>query len=177
MRVSIISGGFPCQDTSFAGKQAGLSGTESGLVFEFLRLLKDVRPDYAVFENTGGFRNNGLREVLGQLAEIGYDAEWYTLRASGFGAPHIRERTFILAHAIGYEQPSQESCYGTVGRMGGAVQPFPWNQHWEDALCKFRGMDDGTTYGVDRTDAIRNAVVPQVAFPIFKAIASAENVR
>jgi len=176
MHISIISGGFPCQDTSVAGLHAGIAGKESCLVFEFLRLLADVKPDYAVFENTGGFRTNGLREVLEHIARIGYDAEWYTLRASGFGAPHIRKRTFILAHTKRYEQPSPQSCDGEIRRVGGIIEPLPWNRDWESALCEFRRMDDGSTYGVDRTDTIRNAVVPQVAFPIFKAIATNEGV-
>jgi len=174
MRLTLMSGGFPCQDTSCAGLQAGINGNRSGLVFEQLRLLADMRPDYAVFENVSGFRANGLEEVLTEISKIGYDAEWYSLRASGFGAPHKRERIFIVAHSERYEQSPQESCCWPIGRVGGCRQPIPWNRTCESALREFRGMDDGAAYGVDRTDTIRNAVVPQQVYPILKAIADSE---
>jgi DNA (cytosine-5)-methyltransferase 1 len=174
MHITLMSGGFPCQDTSCAGLQAGLNGKQSGLVYEQLRLLKDLQPDYAVFENVSGFRTHGLKEVLEEIAKLGYDAEWYTLRASGFGAPHERKRIFIVAHSKRYEQPSQESCSWSPGRMGGVVKPVPWDSSCESALCRFRGVDDGATYGVDRTDTTRNAVVPQQVYPILKAIADFE---
>ena len=173
-RPTLISAGFPCQDTSCAGLQTGISGKRSGLVFEFLRLLADVRPNYALFENVGGFRSNGLHEILTKLAEIGYDAEWYSIRASGFGAPHKRERVFVLAHSKRYEQPSSEPRKWAIGRVGGIVKSIPWNESCGSALCKFRGMDDGTTYKVDRIDTIRNAVIPQQVYPILKAIADIE---
>jgi len=160
-------------------------------------IFRILRPDGVYFMNTGnsyagsgkgptgingigdqgnrqGFRTNGLREVLERIADIGYDAEWYTLRASGFGAPHERKRTFIVAHTKRYEQSPQESCYWPIRRVGGSKQPIPWNRTCESALCEFRGMDDGTTYGVDRTDTIRNSVVPQQVYPILKAIAEIE---
>lgn len=174
MYVTLMSGGFPCQDTSFAGLQAGINGTRSGLVFEQLRLLADLHPNYAVFENVSGFRRNGLKDVLAEIAKIGYDAEWYSLRASGFGAPHKRERVFIVAHSKRYEQSAQEPCSREIGRVGRCIQPVPWNTTCESALRNFRRMDDGTTYGVDRTDTIRNAVVPQQVYPILKVIADIE---
>lgn len=176
-KPALITGGFPCQDTSYAGLRAGIAGERSGLVFEQLRLLRDLQPDWAVFENVPGFRTNGLKEVLGEIAKIGYDAEWYSLRASGFGAPHRRERIFIVAHPERDQQPSQEPCRGKVGRMGRLVKPVPWDQPVQCALREFRGVDDGTAYGVDRTDSIRNAVVPQEIFPIFAAIAEEINRR
>jgi DNA (cytosine-5)-methyltransferase 1 len=96
-----MSGGFPCQDISVAGKQAGIyNGSRSNLVFEQLRLLLYIQPRYAVFENVGNFRNNGLKEVLREIANVGYDAEWYTIRAKEVtGGIHERARTFIVAHS------------------------------------------------------------------------------
>jgi DNA (cytosine-5)-methyltransferase 1 len=173
--ITLMSGGFPCQDTSYAGLQAGLSGKRSGLVYEQLRLLANLQPDYAVFENVSGLRTNGLRELLTEIAKIGYDAEWYSLRASGFGAPHKRERIFIVAHSKRYKQQSQESWERVPGRMGGIIKSVPWDTTCKRALCKFRGVDDGSTYRVDRTDTIRNAVVPQQVYPILKTIADIEN--
>lgn len=94
----ILSGGFPCQDISIAGKGAGIHGERSGLWFEYWRLIRDLRPRFAIMENVGMLIHRGLREVLGSLAEIGYDAEWQDIRASDVGAPHRRERIWIVAY-------------------------------------------------------------------------------
>jgi len=97
-REFIIAGGFPCQDISVAGKGAGLDGTRSGLWFEYARLIGEIRPRYAIMENVGALTHRGLDRVLGSLAEIGYDAEWQDIRASDVGAPHRRERIWIVAY-------------------------------------------------------------------------------
>jgi DNA (cytosine-5)-methyltransferase 1 len=94
----IIAGGFPCQDISVAGKGAGLAGSRSGLWFEYARLIGELRPKYAIMENVGALSFRGLDAVLGSLAEIGYDAEWQDIRASDVGAPHRRERIWIVAY-------------------------------------------------------------------------------
>ena len=94
----IIAGGFPCQDISVAGKGAGLAGERSGLWFEYARLIGELRPRYAIMENVGALTFRGLDRVLGSLAEIGYDAEWQDIRASDVGAPHRRERIWIVAY-------------------------------------------------------------------------------
>ncbi len=94
----IISGGFPCQDISVAGKGAGLAGKRSGLWYEYARIIGELRPRYAIMENVGALSFRGLDAVLGSLAEIGYDAEWQDIRASDVGAPHRRERLWIIAY-------------------------------------------------------------------------------
>lgn len=94
----IIAGGFPCQDISVAGKGAGLAGKRSGLWFEYARLIGELRPKYAIMENVGALSFRGLDAVLGSLAEIGYNAEWQDIRASDVGAPHRRERIWIIAY-------------------------------------------------------------------------------
>jgi len=94
----IIAGGFPCQDISVAGKGAGLAGERSGLWYEYARLIGELRPRYAIMENVGALTFRGLDAVLGSLAEIGYDAEWQDIRASDVGAPHRRERLWIVAY-------------------------------------------------------------------------------
>ncbi len=106
-----ITGGFPCQDISNAGKQAGIEGERSGLWKEMYRLIRELRPDYAIMENVGALVNRGLSTVLGDLASCGYDAEWQCLRASDFGAPHQRERIFIVAylHGIGSDARGTKS--------------------------------------------------------------------
>ena len=130
----IITGGFPCQDISIAGKGAGIHGERSGLWFEYWRLINDLRPRFAIMENVGMLVHRGLREVLGSLAEIGYDAEWQDIRASDVGAPHRRERIWIVAY------PSSESATGhafgaqsayAVFRDGGEVADTSSNrQQW-----------------------------------------------
>jgi DNA (cytosine-5)-methyltransferase 1 len=104
-RVDIISGGFPCQDISSAGKGEGIvDGNRSGLWFEYKRIIRDVRPRFAFVENVPRiFSNNRGRDfgrVVGDLAELGYDSEWCCIPASCVGAPFKGERVFILASNV-----------------------------------------------------------------------------
>lgn len=101
-KVDCIHAGFPCQDISVAGKQAGVSeGTRSGLYREVLRIAGIVRPRYLFLENVAAILSNGLGTVLADLAAMGYDSRWICLRASDVGAPHHRDRWFLLADASG----------------------------------------------------------------------------
>jgi DNA (cytosine-5)-methyltransferase 1 len=97
--VDVICGGFPCQDISYAGLGAGLDGERSGLFFEAVRLVRELQPRIVVLENVAALLTRGLDRVLGTLAEIGFDAEWHCIPAAAIGAPHIRDRIFILAYA------------------------------------------------------------------------------
>jgi DNA (cytosine-5)-methyltransferase 1 len=104
--VDIITGGFPCQDISTAGKGAGIqydkstgeAHTRSGLFGQLVRTIRLVRPRYALLENVAALLSRGMGTVLGDLAEIGYDTEWDCISAADVGAHHIRERIWILAH-------------------------------------------------------------------------------
>ena len=96
--VDILTGGFPCQDISYAGKGAGIDGERSGLWREMHRIICELRPPYVVVENVPALLTRGMGQVLGSLAESGYDAEWESLPAAAFGAPHIRDRVWILAY-------------------------------------------------------------------------------
>ena len=98
IRVDAICGGFPCQDISVAGKGAGLEGERSGLWFEYARIISELRPQYVIVENVSALLNRGLNRVLGTLAEIGYDAEWHCIPASAIGAPHRRDRVWIVGY-------------------------------------------------------------------------------
>lgn len=97
--VDVVSGGFPCQDISCAGKGKGIEGERSGLWAEMARVVREVRPEHVIVENSPMLTSRGLGVVLGDLAEMGFDAEWGVLGAYHSGAPHRRERIWIAAHS------------------------------------------------------------------------------
>lgn len=97
-QVDILCGGFPCQDISVLGKGEGLNGTRSGLWWEMHRIIDELQPKAVIMENVAAITVRGLGTVLGSLSQIGYDAEWCTIRASDFGAPHHRARWFCIAY-------------------------------------------------------------------------------
>lgn len=101
-RVDVVSGGFPCQDISAAGTGAGLDGARSGLWVEMARIIREVQPRFAFVENSPMLTSRGLGTVLGDLAEVGFDAEWGVLGAADVGAPHQRDRIWIVAHAASF---------------------------------------------------------------------------
>jgi DNA (cytosine-5)-methyltransferase 1 len=101
--VDVIAGGFPCQDISPAGRRAGIDGGRSGLWSEYYRIICELRPRYVLVENSADLLKRGMGRVLGDLARVGYDAEWRVLSAAQFGARHLRRRTFIVAYTNGYQ--------------------------------------------------------------------------
>ena len=120
--VDVICGGFPCQDISYAGLGAGLDGERSGLFFEAVRVVRELRPRIVVLENVAALLTRGLDRVLGTLAEIGYDAEWHCIPAAAVGAPHIRDRVFVVAYT---EHDGLVAC---TGQYPGNQQ----QQRWEE---------------------------------------------
>ena len=112
-RVDIISGGFPCQDISTAGKGAGLDGKRSGLWFEMYRIIRELRPKWILIENVANLTNKGGVRVLQDLAEAGYDAEWQVISARDVGARHLRKRLWI----IGYRQDVQHALKQRLERQ------------------------------------------------------------
>ena len=111
-QIDVVAGGFPCQDISYAGRGEGLSGARSGLWWQFHGIIGEVRPRYAIIENVSALRSRGLDVVLGSLAEIGYDAEWHCLPAAAVGAPHRRDRIWIIAYAA----PNDDRLRARVAR-------------------------------------------------------------
>lgn len=107
--VDVITGGFPCQDLSVGGKQRGMGeGTRSGLWSEIVRLVGELRPQYVIVENVANLlsgpsdkRGGWFGRVLGDLAELGMDAEWASIPAASIGGPHIRERVWLVAYPDG----------------------------------------------------------------------------
>jgi len=112
--VDVICGGFPCQDISYAGHGAGLDGERSGLFFEAIRVVRELRPRFVVLENVAALLTRGLDRVCGTLAEIGYDGEWHCISAAAVGAPHIRDRVFVIAYAEG-ERRGTRRTRGVAG--------------------------------------------------------------
>jgi DNA (cytosine-5)-methyltransferase 1 len=112
-QFDVFTIGFPCQDLSVAGRQRGINDeTRSGLFYESIRLLRTVRPRFALFENVRNLLSHGkgetFQEVLFQIAKAGYDAEWSVISAKDLGACHLRERIWILAYTNNYGSPSAE---------------------------------------------------------------------
>lgn len=137
--VDVICGGFPCQDVSFAGKRAGLEGARSGLWSEYGRLIGEVRPQFVIVENVPGLLNLGMGTVLGDLSALRYDAVWDSIPALAVGAPHRRDRVWIIAHPS-----SQGRWLQSVSELGsrgtavardddGQAQPMA---HADRAGCK-----------------------------------------
>lgn len=175
--VDLICGGFPCQDVSVAGKRAGINGERSGLWREFIRIIGELRPRFVLVENVPGlFLDGGIGRVLGDLAEVGYDAEWSTVSACALDAPHTRERVFIVAYPK--SKGLSESSWARLDKAG-----FPGPQchgldargdagHWTTEPGVGR-MAHGVPGRVDRLRSLGNAVVPQVAEWIGRRILAA----
>jgi DNA (cytosine-5)-methyltransferase 1 len=136
--VDVICGGFPCQDISIAGKGAGLAGERSGLWREYARLIGELRPRYVLVENVAALLHRGLGDVLGDLAALGYDAEWHCIPASAVGAPHRRDRIWIVSYRDGDGEPVVPVDAGTVRT---ADMAYPNKPRLASEFCKrFRGV-------------------------------------
>jgi DNA (cytosine-5)-methyltransferase 1 len=177
--VDLICGGFPCQDLSIAGRRAGLEGERSGLWFEFARIIRQIRPRWVVVENVPGLlsidNGQGFGTVLRDLAESGYDAEWRIISACEFGAPHTRERLFIVAYPTSSRQQGDKrsiilqkvhnGAFETLDTWNGSSHPYSNIQERmaTPGTCR---VFDGVSSELAIRPALRvfgNAVVPQVA--------------
>jgi DNA (cytosine-5)-methyltransferase 1 len=183
--VDLICGGFPCQDISSAGKGAGLAGSRSGLWGQFARMVRETSPAWVVVENVASGANRWVDAVVSDLDELGYATIPVPLSAQDVGAPHIRRRIFVVAHAHGGlrnrrsdkeggspqkrnaagrgdghrdREPAEPINGQVAGVQGVAGDPSPWT-----TAPEFRGVDDGVPHRVDRLRALGNAVVPQCA--------------
>jgi DNA (cytosine-5)-methyltransferase 1 len=165
-RVDLISGGFSCQPHSVAGKQLGRAD-ERWIWPEFKRIVRALRPDYVLLENVPGLLDSGFGEVLGDLAEIGYDAEWACIPASALGAPHSRERLIAIAYSAGIRRPGPwtlgNALYPAASSFGEATDVVDAFQR--KALPFVCGRHDAFPHRLDQAalHALGNAVVPDVA--------------
>ena len=106
--VDVVSGGFPCQDISVAGRGAGIEGERSGLWSEMSRIIGEVRPRFVLVENSPALTHRGGVRVIADLASMGYVCKWGVVGASDVGAPHKRERVWIVAHADSMRKPQPQ---------------------------------------------------------------------
>lgn len=164
----IVSGGFPCQDISRAGIDcgaAGLDGERSGLWREMYRIVCEIGPRIVVVENVSALLDGDIGRILSDLAAAGFNAEWRVLRASDFGAPHERERVFIVAYS---NKGNGQTRLGTLANRtqqilrGNLPERFPI---WLQTADRFVGVDDGLSARAYRCrgESLGNAIVPQIA--------------
>lgn len=156
--VDVVSGGFPCQDISTAGKGAGIEGSRSGLWKEFARIVAEVEPAFVLIENVPALRTRGLVTVLSDLAALGYDARWGVLGAVDVGAPHKRDRMWIVANAAQQHGPFDGQQAPEPGWSSEAVECSWWKA--EPSVGR---MVDGVAARLDRLRALGNGQVPAVA--------------
>lgn len=186
--VDVICGGFPCQDISNAGQKAGISGERSGLWKEYARIIGEIRPQYAIMENVSALLYRGMGTVLGDLAEIGYDAEWHCISAADVGAPHLRERIWIVAYTNGNSESNCAINAETIQapvfpnayraqREGGWLSSRIHHEHanawcglWWETEPAVPRVANGIPEQPYRLKAIGNAVVPQIPEIIGRAI-------
>jgi DNA (cytosine-5)-methyltransferase 1 len=120
-RADVVCGGFPCQDISVAGDGAGITGVRSSLWRWLCGAIRLVRPRYAIVENVAALLGRGMGTVCGDLAESGYDAEWDCIPASAVGAPHQRDRIWIVAYPEGGGKPDQPRIFNSEALLGSIV--------------------------------------------------------
>ena len=190
--VDVVSGGFPCQDISAAGKGAGIEGEQSGMWGEMARIIHEVQPRYAFVENSPMLTSRGLGIVLGDLASMGFNARWGVLGAADVGANHQRNRIWIVAYSkrTGLERRKniRKSEVTWSGRSGSLAHSKNKRNVWRDWELGFtqqkhdkRGSQingsrewwetepnvgrvaDGVAARVDRLKAIGNGQVPLCA--------------
>ena len=168
--VDVVSGGFPCQDISSAGRGAGIDGERSGMWREMARIIYEVRPRFAFVENSPMLTSRGLGTVLGDLASMGFDARWGVLGAADVGAKHQRDRIWIVATNVAYaksagQQTRQDEALKQVGR---SLEKQSWGSgigrsEWWQLEPNVGRVADGVASRVDRLKAIGNGQVPSVA--------------
>lgn len=167
--ADVIVGGFPCQDISNAGLRAGLAAPRSGLWSEMVRAFRMVRPRYGIVENVAALLGRGMGRVLGDMAALGFDAEWHCIPAGYIGAPHERDRLWITAHAAQEPGIYEPDVGEAAQRLRNDLDTWRASP-WDEAHARVCRMEDGVPDRVDRTEQLGNAVVPQIPELIGRAI-------
>ena len=156
-RIDVVSGGFPCQDISAAGKGAGIDGERSGMWAHMARIVREVGPRFVFVENSPMLTSRGLGRVLGDLAAMGYDARWGVLGANDAGAPHRRDRIWIVAHADRAWELQSQGTERDIWRRscnGSFKIPNP------DGLHEQR-VEPGVSHAQERTEQGQRSFRPQ----------------
>lgn len=173
----VINAGWPCQDISKAGTGEGLDGERSGLWSEGCRIIREIRPRFVELENSPILTSRGLGSVLGDLAEMGYNARWGCMGAAAVGADHDRERIWIFATDAAEARFQGRDCFDAIrrqietNRMAALCPNELWaNVPTPDAF----GTPDGMAGRVDRLQAIGDGQVPSVAANAFRILSAAE---
>ena len=148
--VDLICGGFPCQDISNAGKRAGIKGERSGLWGDYARIIRQVQPQYVLVENVSALLARGLGDVLGDLAESGYDAEWDCIPAAAVGAPHRRDRVWILAYPMRGRSRRSQCPVEASHHQGGDSEAHKQGRTAEHGQTGASGQDVAHTQGKPR---------------------------
>lgn len=194
-RVDVVSGGFPCQDISTAGRGAGITGERSGLWVEMARIVGEVQPRFVFVENSPALTSRGLGRVLGDLAALGYDAEWGVLGAADVGAPHQRDRIWILAHTNRLREPQsqgrEQDKRGRPSDSGQTAMDYADSAHgegnqraerihqehadincpgWWEAEPELGRVVDGLAHRTHRLKVIGNGQVPACAAEAFRRL-------
>ncbi|TSA59756.1 MAG: DNA (cytosine-5-)-methyltransferase [Sediminibacterium sp.] len=186
-KISVLTGGFPCQDASIAKQdgegQQGLQGKRTGLFYEMCRAIEEIRPKFIVAENVSNIlktnRGGDFKQIITELARMGYNAEWRVCYASEVGAPHQRGRLYIVAYSTSIRPKQGQTFFSFLHEK---TSPFTWKPYgtpiqisrggfWQSEppiLC----LDDGLSGKLVREQlhGYGNAVVPQIPYQIFKAI-------
>lgn len=185
--VDIISGGFPCQDISICNVSnkkiwndgtIGIKGERSGLWKEYARVIREVRPNYIIFENSPMLTIRGFERVLCDLSEIGYDCEWQCLYATQFGYNHRRERIYGIANSRKKRCKNNTQIFKPIRKILSTwtprqvIVPMPIKRFDSASNYERVRMDDGFSSELDsrRIEDCGNAVIPEIAKYIFECI-------
>jgi len=175
-QFDLITGGSPCQDLSLAGSRTGITGERSSLWFEMLRVIDEAKPKYILWENVkGAIYTKGLAEVLCGLSELGYGFDVEVLSAAEVGAPHLRERVFVVAyaHELFGNPPRWSNQVGSEvktvthadsfsgGRFSQSSKGLP--PQWSSSKSPVCGVAHGLSHRLDRLAVLGNSVIPAVA--------------
>jgi DNA (cytosine-5)-methyltransferase 1 len=157
--VDVVSGGFPCQDISAAGKGAGIDGERSGMWKHMARVVSEVRPRYVFVENSPMLITRGLERVLGDLTALGYDTKWTVMGAADVGANHQRDRIWIVATDSNLPQFQGRSVSSGIHQE----HSYASNSCWWEVEPNVGRISNGVAATVDRLKAIGNGQVPLCA--------------
>lgn len=180
--VDIIYGGIPCQGFSIAGVKKGLADKRSALTYDFLRVVREIKPQFVFIENVPQIIKIGGIEIVKNLNEMGMDCRWACISAASCGAPHKRDRWFLLAYNNSQSSSQtnkktkfESSLRDTWLRYSRCYRKEISPSYWKETKCEFFGMDNGIPNELDRAKSLGNSVVPQQVLKAFTLLMGIEN--